>query len=162
ESLEILALGAARLRPIDGIHEGGEVVDQVCRLEAALADRGVDDGRLVDPELDPAALDLADRPLDVEGDRPGLRAPHPAAPAPALGGPAVEAHRAGGRAGDVEPDPASLDLLDEVLTADLVGTSPERLLGLLALGEDGHPDDLARAVREDDGATDHLVGVAGV
>ena len=58
--------------------------------------------------------------------------------------------------------PAGLDLLDQVLGADLVGAVAERLLGLLALGEDDHPDDLARAVRQDDGAADHLVGVARV
>jgi len=38
----------------------------------------------------------------------------------------------------------------------------ERLLGLLALGEDHDPHDLARPVREDDRAADHLVGVAGI
>ena len=63
---------------------------------------------------------------------------------------------------DVELEPAGLDLLDQVVAADLVGAGAERLLGLLALGEDGDPDDLAGAVREDDRAADHLVGVARV
>ena len=68
----------------------------------------------------------------------------------------------GRRQRDVELEPAGLDLLDQVLGADLVGAGAERLLGLLALGEHGDPDDLARAVRQDDRAADHLVGVARV
>ena len=68
----------------------------------------------------------------------------------------------GRRERDVELEPAGLDLLDQVLAADLVGAGAQRLLGLLALGEDGDPDDLARAVRQHDGAADHLVGVARV
>ncbi len=68
----------------------------------------------------------------------------------------------GRRERDVELEPAGLDLLDEVLGADLVGAGAQRLLGLLALGEHGDADDLAGAVRQDDGAADHLVGVAGV
>ena len=68
----------------------------------------------------------------------------------------------GRRDGDVEVEPAALDLLDEVLAADLVGAGAQGLLGLLALGEDGDPDDLAGAVRQDDGAADHLVGVARI
>ena len=46
--------------------------------------------------------------------------------------------------------------------ADLIGAGPEGLLGLVALGEDDDPDDLAGAVRQDDRAADHLVGVAGI
>ena len=93
---------------------------------------------------------------------PGLRVRHQAAPAEDLAEPADHAHRVGRRERDVELEPAGLDLLDQVLAADLVGAGAERLLGLLALGEDGDPDDLARAVRQDDRAADHLVGVARV
>ena len=57
--------------------------------------------------------------------------------------------------------PASI-FLTRSSAADLVGAGAQRLLGLLALGEDGDPDDLAGPVREDDRAADHLVGVAGV
>ena len=76
--------------------------------------------------------------------------------------PTDQAHRVGRRERDVELEPAGLDLLDQVLAADLVGAGAERLAGLLALGEDGDADRLAGAVREDDRAADHLVGVARV
>ena len=100
--------------------------------------------------------------IEVERDRAGLGVRHQPAPAEDLAEPADHAHRVGRREGDVELEPAGLDLLDEVLAADLVGAGAERLLGLVALGEDGDPDDLAGAVREDDRAADHLVGVARV
>ena len=93
---------------------------------------------------------------------PGLGVRHQAAPAEDLAELADQAHRVGRREGDVELEPAGLDLLDEVLAADLVGAGLEGLLGLVALGEHGDPDDLAGAVREDDRAADHLVGVARV
>ena len=162
QALEVLALGARRPRPVHRVDEGGEVPDERVGLEARLADRDVDDRALVDLELDAAALDLLDRPLEVERDRAGLRVRHQAAPAEDLAEPADQAHRVRRRERDVEVEPAGLDLLGEVLAADLVGAGAERLLGLVALGEDGDADDLAGAVRQDDRAADHLVGVARV
>ena len=73
-----------------------------------------------------------------------------------------QAHRVRRRERDVELEPAGLDLLDEVFATDFVGTGPQRLLRLLALGEDGDPDALAGAVRQHDRAADHLVGVTRV
>ena len=108
------------------------------------------------------ALDLADGPVEVEGDRARLRVRHQAAAAEDPAEAADHAHHVGRRERDVELEPAGLDLLDQVLGADLVGAGAQRLLGLLALGEHGDADDLAGAVREDDGAADHLVGVAGI
>ena len=131
-------------------------------LEARLADRDVDDRALVDLELDAARLDLADGPVEVEGDRAGLGVRHQAAAAEDPAEAPDHAHDVGRGERHVELEPAGLDLLDQVLGADLVGAGAQRLLGLLALGEHGDPDDLARAVREDDRAADHLVGVAGV
>src|SRR6185369_15376709 len=128
----------------------------------ALAERRVDDRGLVDAELHAPALDFLDGTLDVERDRPGLRVRHQAATAEDLAQLADEAHRVGCRDRDVELEPARLDLLDQVLAADLVGTGAQCLLGLFALGEDRDPDLLAGPVREDDRAADHLVGVARV
>ena len=93
---------------------------------------------------------------------PGLGVRHQAAPAEDLAELADQAHRVGRRERDVELEPAGLDLLDQVLAADLVRAGAQRLLGLLALGEDGDADDLAGAVRQDDRAADHLVGVARI
>jgi hypothetical protein len=64
--------------------------------------------------------------------------------------------------GDVEVEPATLDALDQVLAADLVGAGAQRLLRLLGLGEDDDPHALAGAVGQDDRAAHHLVGVARV
>ena len=107
-------------------------------------------------------LTSLDGALEVEGDRARLGVRHEAAPAEDLAQLADHAHRVRRRERDVELQPAGLDLLDEVLATDLVGAGAQRLLGLLALGEDGDPDDLAGAVREDDRAANHLVGVARV
>ena len=65
--------------------------------------------------------------------------------------------------GDVELQPAGLDLLDQVLGADLVGAglaAPPAALSPWANTSDA--DRLAHAVRQHDRAADHLVGVAGV
>jgi len=157
-----LALGACRLGAVDRVDQGRQVLDQSLRFEAALAERGVDDRGFVDAELHAAALDLLDRAFDVERDGPGLRVRHQATPAEDLAELADQTHRIGRRDGDVELEPACLDLLDQVLAADLVGPGAQRLLGLLALGKDRDPDLLAGPVRKDDGATDHLVGMARV
>ena len=136
-----------------------QVLDDRLLLEAALADGDVDDGALVDLELDPTGLDLADRrsrsnvivPAFGFGIRP--RRPRILPSLPTM--PIVS----GVGEGDVELEPARLDLLHEVLGADLVGSRAERLLGLLALGEHRDADHLAGAVRKDDRAANHLVGV---
>jgi hypothetical protein len=52
--------------------------------------------------------------------------------------------------------------LDQVLAADLVGPGLLGQAGGLALGEHGHPDGLAGAVGQRDGAPHHLVGPARV
>jgi hypothetical protein len=67
-----------------------------------------------------------------------------------------------GVAGRRRTEPARPDLLDEIFGADLVGARPQGFLGLLALGEHGNAHDLTGAVREDDGAANHLVCVAGI
>ena len=159
---QVLALRAAGLGAVDRIHQGRQVLDQLLFAEARLADGHVDDGALVDLELDAACLDLLDRALEVERDGARLRVRHQAAPAEDPSQLADHAHDVRRREGDVELEPAGFDLLDQVLGADLVRTGTERLEGLLALGEDGDADDLARPVRQDDRAADHLVGVAGV
>src|SRR5262245_37831947 len=65
QRLQVLALGAGRLRAVDRVDEGRQVVEQLLRFEARPTERRVDDRGLVDAELDAAALDLVDRALDV-------------------------------------------------------------------------------------------------
>ena len=151
-----------RLRPVDRVDQGGEVGDERIRLEARPTERVWTMPALSTLNSTRPPLTSLDRPLEVERDRAGLGVRHQPPAAEDLAEPADHAHRVGRREGDVELEPAGLDLLDEVLGADLVGAGAERLLGLVALGEDRDPDDLARAVREDDRAADHLVGVAGI
>ena len=84
------------------------------------------------------------------------------APAKDAAKPADDAHHVRRRECDVELEPAGLDALGDVVAAHLVGPGAQCLLGLLALGEGEDADLLAGAVREDDRAADHLVGVARV
>ena len=139
------------------------VVAQLVAAERDLADAGVHDARLLGPELDAAALELADRLADVEGDGADLRVRHEAAGTEHAAEPADQAHHVRRGDGGVEVEPVLLrDLLDQVLGADDVGAGLLRLLGLVALGEDDHAHGLAGAVRQVDRAAHHLVGVLGI
>src|SRR5690606_3821278 len=71
------------------------------------------------------------------------------------------AHHVGRRDGDVEVEPAVLDLLD-VLHADVVGACLLGLLDALTLGEHEDAHRLAGAVGQDHGAAHDLVGVARI
>ena len=122
----------------------------------------MDDTGLVDLELHAAGLDLLDRPLEIEGDRARLGIRHQAAAAEDAAEATDGAHHVRRRDCDVEVEPAGLDALGDILATDLVGTGAQRLLGLLALGEDHDANALAGAVGQDDRAADHLVGVARV
>ena len=131
--------------------------------ERDLADRGVDDRRLVDAELDLAGLDLLHRLADVERHRARLRVRHEAARAEHLPEPSDRLHHVGRGDHGVEVEPALLDLRDHVVAAHEVGAGVLRLLELLARGD--HQDLLAlpaEPVRQHHGAAHHLVGVLGV
>ncbi|CAB4872108.1 unannotated protein [freshwater metagenome] len=117
---------------------------------------------LIDAELNLAALDVGDGLGDVHGHRAGLRVRHQATRAQDLAEGSDLAHEVRGRHCGVEVGPAALDLLDQVVGADEIGTCSPRFIGLLAVGEDQDPGGLAGAVREVDGAADHLVGLARV
>ena len=155
----LAALGRARLTASTS---AARLSEQHGLLEAGLAEGDMDDAALVHLELHAAGLDLRDRALEVEGDGARLRVRHQAAPAEDAAQLADHAHHVGRRERDVELEVAGLDLLDEILAADLVRAGAERLLRLVALGEHEDADGLAHAVRQDDGAADHLVRVAGI
>ena len=146
----------------DGLDERLQVVDELGLFEGDLADRRVDDARLVDPELDLAGLGLLDGLADVEGDRAGLGVGHEALGAQDAAELADAAHDVGGGDDDVEVDPAAGDLLDDVVAAEVIGPGLLGLLDLLARGDDADLLRLARAVGQDDGASDHLVRILGI
>ena len=100
--------------------------------------------------------------LPVGRHRAGLRVRHQAARAEHLAEPADGAHHVGRRDDGVEVDPAAHDLLDELFAADQVGAGLLRFLLLLGAGDHQHALRLAEAVRQDDGAAHHLVGVLRV
>src|SRR5215204_7285361 len=65
DPLDIGALGAGGLRLLHRVGEGADVLDELALLERRLADAGMDDAGLLDPELDRAALRRADGDGDV-------------------------------------------------------------------------------------------------
>lgn len=73
-----------------------------------------------------------------------------------------DAHHVRRRQRDVEIHEPALDLLGEVVAADDVRAGGRRLLGVVALGEDGHAHGLADAVRQRDRAADVLIALARV
>ena len=71
----------------------------------------------------------------------------------------TRAHHVGRRDDGVEVHEAALDLVDHLLAADDVGAGFLRFLLLLAAGNREHALALAEAVRQDDRAAHHLIGV---
>ena len=112
--------------------------------------------------LDTTGLELLDHLLDVHGDGAELGVRHQATGAEDAAETTDLAHEVRGRDDGVEVDVALLDILDEVVGTDDVGTCRLGLLGLGALCEDGDADGLAGAVGQGDGATDVLVSLTGV
>ena len=72
------------------------------------------------------------------------------------------AHQLPLRERDIEVGEPTLDALDQLVAAHLVGAGLDRCVRCLAFGEDRDAHVLADAVRQHDGATDRLVSVAAV
>ena len=162
DPLQIRAFGARRLGLDDGVHQGAEIFRQRLFGEARLADAGVDDARLLDAELDSAALGVLDRLGDIHGHRADFRIRHHAARTKDFAEPADDRHHVRRSDDFVEFDIAALHLLGEVFSADHVGAGLLRFLGFRAARENGDPDRTAGAVRQRAHAADHLVGVARI
>src|SRR5690606_15821201 len=145
----------------DGVHEGGQVLGQLAGLERHLADRHVNVAGLVDPVLELAGLDLPNSLGHIHRDRAGLGVGHQATRTQHPTERAKLTHHVRGGDDHVAVEPAILDLL-QVLGADEIGPSGLGLLGPVTLRDHQHPDALAGAVRQCNGAADDLVGVPGV
>jgi hypothetical protein len=161
-ALDVGALGASRLGFLHRVGKGLDVLEQCLLGERHLADAGVQDARLLDAELDGAALGALTAPatsgvtVPTFGFGIRLRGPRILPRRPTSGimsGVAMHA---------VEIDLAFLDLCDEVFGANDVGAGLAGFLGLGVLGEDGDANGLAGAVRQVHHAADHLVGMTRV
>src|SRR5450759_1034191 len=161
-SLDETALGSGRLQTQDLVQRRTIVLHQLGLVEGGLADDEVEVGMLVGAELDLAALDLGDSLGHVHRHGTGLGVGHEAARTQHLTQTADLAHEVRGRHDRVEVEPAACHLFEQLVRADVIGPSGLCLLCPLAGGEDQDPCGLARAVREVDGAADHLVGLAWV
>jgi len=121
----------------------------------------VDERGLIGAELDLAGLDLLDGGGDIGRDRSGLGVGHQTLGAEHLAETADGLHHVGRGDQGVKGRPAFfLDLLDELFAAEELSAGSFRRGDLVARGDDGDDLGLAEAVGENDGAADHLVGVA--
>ena len=98
--------------------------------------------------LHAAALELVDGLGHVVGDGAQLGVRHETAGAEDLAQATNLAHLVGGGNGGVEVELAGLNLLRELVGADDVSARLFGGTGSFALGEHGHADGLARAVRQ--------------
>ena len=122
----------------------------------------MNNARLVRAITHLAGLGVVHRAFDVRRHRAHLGVRHQAARPENLSELTDDPHRIRRRNDDVEIELSGLHGLCEVLEPDHVGTRRFRLLGVLALGEYGDPHGLARAVRQNGRAADHLVRLAGI
>src|SRR5450755_3698524 len=160
--LDVTALGGGRLEPDHLVQRGRVVLQQRAGGERGLADHEVQVALPVGAELDLAALDLRHRSGHVGRDRAGLRVGHQATRAEDTPEPAHPAHEVRGGDHRVEVQETALNPFHQVVGANVVRACRASLLGAVTGGEDQDPGRLAGAIRQVDGAADHLVGLAGV
>src|SRR5260370_14823600 len=161
-TLDVLALGGRRLRLDDAHDDCHRIVDQLLRIERQLADGNVNQGGLVRAELDLTSLDLLDRGRHVRGDGPGFRIGHETRGPEHLAETTDRAHHVTPGDQGVKRRPAFLlNLLDQLFAAEELSAGCLGVANLVARGDDGNDLGLAEAVRKDDPAADHLVGVLG-
>ena len=163
QAAHIDALRRGGLRLVDGFHQGSQVLLNLLRAERDLANRAVDDGRLVQTILHLTSLNLGDGLGHIHGDSAGLRVRHQALRAEDTTDAADQTHHIRGSHADIEVEPVfGLDLGDHVLIANVVSASRAGFISLRALSDDQHADRAASAMRQNDRAADLLVSVTGV
>ena len=120
------------------------------------------DAKTIGAVLDAAGLELLYHLGDVVGHGTQLGVGHQATRTEHAAKTADLAHLIGSGDGGVKIEVAGIDHVGQLLSTDDVSTCLLSLAGLLALGEDGDTDTLARAVRQGDGAANLLICLAGV
>ncbi len=152
--LMYLPLAADGLTRLSSSMTARKLTSSCSPAEGGLADRDLDHapGAGVGPVLDPAALELGDRPADVGRHRSRLRVGHQAAGAELATEPADLAHQVGRGDGHVEVHEPAVDPGHQVVGAHHVGARGSGRLGGLAGGEDRDAHLLAGAGRQGDGA----------
>ncbi|MNV04167.1 hypothetical protein D3C71_944580 [compost metagenome] len=120
------------------------------------------DTGLFDAELDSAALGRLDGAGNIHGHRTDLRVRHHATRAEYLAETADERHHVRGRDATIEVDLAALNDFNQFFCTNNVSAGSRGFISLGATCEDGDANVTARAVRQVDNATNHLVRVARV
>lgn len=128
--------------------------------ERAFADADSDVGCFVHLELHATGLHSLDRPDNVVGNGTRLGIRHQAFGTQYTGEGTNLLHRFRGGDGDIEIEPAFVDLLHHVLQAGVIGARLER--GVRVIGEDEDSDFLARTIRQRRGTAHHLITLGGV
>ena len=127
-----MALGARRLCLLHGIGKCLDVFDELVFGELSLADRGLDDARLLYMELFRTALGTLHGSGDVHRHCADLGVWHDATGTEHLTEATDQRHHVWCGDTAIEVDLAFVDLLDQVLGADDVGTRGLRLVRLAA------------------------------
>ena len=123
----------------------------------------MDDGGLVQTILHLTGFDVFHSLGDIHGHGAGLRVRHQALRAQDAADTADHAHHVRRGHADVEVEPVLLlDLLDHFFRAHIVRSGGFRFLGLVALGDDQHPDGTAGSVRQHHRAADLLIRMPGI
>src|SRR5579864_8890386 len=162
-ALNVLALGHRRL----GLDHAGDqhsgVLNQLVGRERNLADGAVNESSLVGAELDLSGLYFLNCLAHVEGDGASLRIGHQALGTENFTEAPDGLHHVGSGDEGVEVGPVFFgDLLDHLLAACEIGARCFGFLNLVAGRDDQNLLRLAKAMRQNDCAADHLVGVLGV
>ena len=122
----------------------------------------MDERGAIDAELYTPTLDVAHGAAHVKGDRARSWVGHQTARTQDAAETADLAHHVGRGHGDVEVEPAALDLLNKILCAHVIGAGVLGLARLIALRKDQHAHGTAGTVRQHGGAAHHLIGMTWV
>ncbi len=123
----------------------------------------MDDVRLVQAVFNLTGLNLRNGLSQIWGDRTGFRCRHKTFGAEDLTQAADDAHHVGRGDDDVViKEVFLLDSVHHILRANVIGAGVKGFLLTIFLAEDKDLAGFARAVGQDDGAADLLIGVTGV